>query len=93
MAALVHHIAALGHRHDHVEVLLDEQDGGAELLVDLQHDPRDILDDGGLNAFRWLVEQQEIRVADQRSSDRELLLLSAAHGAGGLALRSARIGK
>ena len=48
---------------------------------------RDLLDDRGLDAFGWLVEQQQIGVADQRAADRQLLLLAAAHGAGALALR------
>ena len=31
---LVHHVATLGQVHDQLDVLLDEEDGGAKLAVD-----------------------------------------------------------
>ncbi len=40
------------------------------------------LHDRGLNALGRLVEQKEARATDQRTRDRELLLLAARHGAG-----------
>ena len=54
----------------------------------------DLLDDRGLDALGGLVEQHQVRVADQRAADGELLLLAAGQGAGRAgAARSARIGK
>src|SRR6266481_1408358 len=84
-AALVHHIAALRHGADHVEILLDQNDGHAGLIVELDHDARDVLDDARLNAFGRLIEQNEAGIGDQHAPDRELLLLAAGHGAGTLA--------
>ena len=47
------------------------------MLADLVQQPRDVLDDRGLDAFGRLVEQQHLRIAGERARDRELLLLAA----------------
>src|ERR1700736_411798 len=44
-----------------------------------------VLDDIRLDTFGWLVEQNEVGICYQHAPDRQLLLLSAGHGAGALA--------
>src|SRR5258708_25567462 len=83
--ALVHHVAALRHGADHVEILLDQDDSHAGLAVELDHVARDVLDDIRLDAFGGLIEQNEIGIGDQHPPERKLLLLAARHGAGALA--------
>src|ERR1043166_2361053 len=56
-AALVHHVAALRHGTNHVEILLDQDDCDAGGAVELDHVAGDVLDDIRLDAFGWLVEQ------------------------------------
>src|SRR3954471_5997350 len=76
-AALVHDVATLRHRPDHIEILLDQDDGHASLAVELDHVAGDILDDVGLDSLRGLVEQDQIGIGYQHAPDRKLLLLSA----------------
>src|SRR6266851_6482487 len=84
-AALVHHVAALRHGTDYVEILLDQDDGHTGRAVELDHVARDVLDDVRLDAFGRLIEQNEVGIGDQHAPDRELLLLAAGHGPGALA--------
>src|SRR5256886_12469189 len=84
-AALVHHVAALRHGADHVEILLDQDDGYTGPAVKLDHVACDVLDDVRLDAFGRLIEQNEIGIGNQHTPDRKLLLLAAGHGPGALA--------
>src|SRR6478672_10418441 len=76
---LVHHVTSLGHGHDHVDILLDEQHRESDFVVELPEIPRDLLNDRRLDAFGRLVEQHESRIPDQRATNGKLLLLAAAH--------------
>src|SRR5262245_10906890 len=60
-----------------VEVLLDQQDGDVAQVAQVGDGAGDVLDDGGLNAFGRLVEQEQPRPHHQRAADGELLLLAA----------------
>ena len=60
-----------------LEILFHEQDRKTEFLYQPAQGTADLLDDGGLNAFRGLVENQELRVAHQSAPDGELLLLAS----------------
>src|SRR5260370_25980954 len=51
-AALVHHVAALRHGADHVEILLDQDDGPAGRAVELDPIARAVLADIRLDAAR-----------------------------------------
>jgi hypothetical protein len=57
--------------------LLDEHDRHAAFPVQLRYDAADILDNGRLDTFGGLVEQQEFRRADKDAPNGELLLLAA----------------
>src|SRR5690606_35680296 len=76
--ALVHDVATLGHRHDHVQVLLYEEDCDAELCIQGPDMVGDLLDDTWLYSFRWLVQKHQLAIADQGAANRELLLLTTA---------------
>src|SRR3982074_1818304 len=80
--SLVHDIAALSHGTDHVEILLDENDGAVGLAIQVDDGAGDILDNRWLDAFRWLVEQDQRRVTDHDAPDRQLLLLAAGQRSG-----------
>src|SRR5258705_721766 len=80
--SLVHDIAALRHGADHVEILLDENDGDVGLAIKVHDGAGDILDNRRLDAFRWFVEQDQRRVADHDAPDRQLLLLAAGQRSG-----------
>src|ERR1700757_576952 len=79
-APLVHDVAALRHGADHVEILLDQDDGHARLAVELDHVAGDVLHDIRLNALGRLIEQNEMGIGDEHAADRKLLLLAARHG-------------
>ena len=67
-AALVHHVAALRHGADHVEVLLDDDDRHVGLAIEIDDGAGDVLHDRRLNALRRFVEQNldMIRAMAQR---------------------------
>ena len=65
----------LRHVADELQVLLDQQDRAAPLAMDSLDDVVDLLDDGRLQPFRRLVEQEQPRLLHQRAGDGQLLLL------------------
>ena len=69
-----HPVGELG---DEVEVLLHHDDGDALLAVEAPQQLDDRVDDGGLDAFRRLVEEDELGLGDEAAGDREKLLLAA----------------
>jgi hypothetical protein len=75
--ALVHDVAALRHGTDHVEILLDENDGSIGSSIQIDNGTGDVLHDRRLNSFGRLVEKKQRGLADEHPSDRELLLLAA----------------
>src|SRR5205814_1502310 len=72
----LHHVRAAGAGQRETHVLLDEQDAetaavdGGERFVDARHD-------AWRDSQRRLIEEQELRPAHQRASNREHLLLAA----------------
>src|SRR5438876_12283926 len=60
-----------------VEVLLDEDHGHPEARVDADQLAQDLIHDGRLDPLGRLVQQQDLRAADERPGDREDLLLAA----------------
>src|ERR1700694_5068576 len=80
--SLVHDVASLSHGTDHVEILLDENNVDVGLAIQVDDGAGDILHNRWLDAFRWLVEQDQRRVADHDAPDRQLLLLAAGQGSG-----------
>ncbi len=55
-SALVENAELAGHTAREGQLLFDEQDGEAFILVELQNDIADFVDDIGLDAFRGLIE-------------------------------------
>src|SRR6185369_4149457 len=90
--ALLEDDGAVGDEAGEVEVLLREQDRHAFLLQRDDH-ARHLLDDQRRDAFRRLVEEDEVRVAHQRARDREHLLLAAAHPAAGAVGHRGEVGE
>src|SRR6202011_2335777 len=72
--SLVHDIAALSHGTDHVEILLDENNGDVGLAIQVDDGAGDILHNRWLDAFRWLVEQDQRRGADYDGAGPPVLL-------------------
>ena len=68
-------------RGDEAEILLDQQDREVAPLADRLQRFGDLVDDRGLDALGWFVEQQDLRIAAQRAGEREQLLLDARLGA------------
>ena len=60
-----------------VEILFDQNHCNLALIAQLCNHAADLLDDIGLNAFRWLVQEQHARSCDQCTRDCQLLLLPA----------------
>ena len=79
------HVRAVGERDRQRAALLDEQDRDA-VLADAAERLEQRLDDGRREPERRLVEQQHVGPREQRTRDRELLLLAARERAG-VALR------
>ena len=59
----------VGESGEEVEVLFDEQDGQLLRLADVFQDGDELLDDGRLDAFCWLVEQDHDGVGDEATSE------------------------
>src|SRR3546814_7270964 len=62
LAAVVEHHHPVGDVHDHAHVVLDQHDGGAELLVGLEDEARHILLLLDVHAGHRLVEQPDLRL-------------------------------
>ncbi len=73
-------MAAIGGRDGSLCALLDEQDGDPAVPNRRERVEHDV-DHRWREPERRLVEQQDVRLGDERSSDRKLLLLPAGQGA------------
>src|SRR5262245_60185572 len=76
-AAVLHHIAVVRDLERHRRALLDDQDGDAELASDLGEPAQKILDHDRGEAERELVDQQQLRPADEGAGERQHLPLAA----------------
>ena len=68
--AVGQHVGAVGDLERELDVLLDEQHGGAQLLGDAAQDRQQPLDDHGREPEAHLVDQQQPRRAAQRARRR-----------------------
>jgi hypothetical protein len=89
-AAVLQHVAVVGHVERHVRVLLHQQDGRAVLPVDAHDDLEDLLRQLGAQAQAGLVEQDHLRRGHQGACDGQHLLLAAGQQAGVLPLAFAQ---
>ena len=75
-AALDDH-QAVARIKDEAQDLLGDDDGELAQLADLAEHLGDVLDDGRLDAFGRLIEDENLRLRQQSAGDGELLLLAA----------------
>lgn len=68
-------VDAPGQAHDHAHVVLDDDEGDAELGIGAREPVHEAVDEGGVDARRGLVEQQQARAVHQRHGELEELLL------------------
>src|SRR5262249_13853684 len=64
-APILHDIAVIGDCKGHGRALLDQENGNRELFAHLQEPPRQILNHDRSETKRELVDQQELRIADE----------------------------
>src|SRR5712672_3185063 len=76
-SAAVHDGEVVAKLERKVEILLDQHGCNLAEVAQIRDGAADVLDDRGLDALGWLVEQQRARPHHQRAADRELLLLAA----------------
>jgi hypothetical protein len=69
----IHDRDAVGDARHHAEVVRDEQDAEAELLLDAGQQPQDLRLDGDVERGGRLVGDEEFRVAHQRHGDHHAL--------------------
>ena len=74
LAAVFEHDHAVGQVHHHAHVVLDQRDGGAELLVHVEDEARHVLLLLEVHAGHRLVEQQQLRLHRERAAELDALL-------------------
>src|SRR5437763_374540 len=76
-AAVLHHVAVIGHPERHTSVLLDQQNRHAELATDGLQPLHQLVDEQGREALRELIDEEQLGRAHQRRADGQHLALSA----------------
>src|SRR4051812_5427987 len=71
--AVLHHVAIVGDRERRRRALLHDQNGEAEFAADFHQPPHKILDGHWRQTERQLVDQQQLRHADERAAERQHL--------------------
>src|SRR5215467_9810693 len=66
LPAVVEHDHAIGNVHDHAHVVLDQRDGGAELVVHVEDEAGHVLLLLHVHPRHGLVEEEEMRLGGQR---------------------------
>jgi hypothetical protein len=74
LAAVVEHHHPVADVHHHAHVVLDQHDGGAELVVDVEHEAAHVLLFLQVHAGHRLVQQQELRLGGERARELDALL-------------------
>src|SRR3990167_5963529 len=87
LLAVVEHHHAIADVHHHAHVVFDQHDGGAELVVDVQHEAAHVLLLLDVHAGHRLVEQQHLGLHRQRAAQVHALLQAVGQAPhGGLAV-------
>ena len=76
-AALVHHADARGERHRLFLIVRDDDEGDAELLLDVHQLELRVLAQLLVQRAERLIEQQQLRALDERARQRHALPLAA----------------
>src|SRR5882762_6002582 len=74
LAAVVEHHHAVGDVHYHAHVVLDQHDGGAVVVVDVEDEAAHVLLFLEVHAGHRLVEQQHRRLGGKRAAQLDALL-------------------
>ena len=74
LLAVVEHHDAVGDVHHHAHVVLDQHDGGAELVVDVEDEAAHVLLLLDVHAGHRLVEQQQLGLRGERAAELDALL-------------------
>ena len=80
--AVVQHRDPVGDAHDHAHLVLDEQDGDAQVVAQPADEARHLGGLGGVHARGRLVEQQQPRLRGERPRDLESTLVAVGQVAG-----------
>src|SRR5471032_1743697 len=72
--SVVEHHHAVRDIHHHAHVMLDQHDGGAELIVDVQNEAAHVLLFLDIHARHRFVQQQDVRFGGQRAAQLHALL-------------------
>src|SRR5262249_13160548 len=75
--SILQHIAIVGDCERHGRALLDDHNGDAELVADLEEPRHQVFDHDRRQAQRQFVDQQKLRPTHQRACNREHLTLAA----------------
>src|SRR6476660_4866879 len=82
-AAVLEDVAVIGNRQRRGGILLDQHDGQPEIAPDLDQSHHQFFDDGGGEAKRQFIDQEQFRAADERAPQRQHLPLAAGKKTGG----------
>ena len=82
LLAVVHHVDVLGNVHDHLHVVLDQQDGDAELVADAPEQQQGVLALGRVHARGRFVQQQQPGLGGQGPGDLHPALGAVGEAAG-----------
>src|SRR5215831_7197326 len=74
LPAVIEHDHAIGNIHDHAHIVLDQRDGGAELVVHVEDEAGHVLLLLHVHPRHGLVEEEEVRLGGQRPRQLHSLL-------------------
>src|SRR5579863_9315441 len=84
-AAVLQHVAVVGHRQRRRGILLDQHDGQSEIAADLHKPRHQLFDDSRREAARQFIDQKKLGAADQCAAERQHLPLAPGEETGGAA--------
>src|SRR2546426_6044038 len=73
-------VTAARYREGEIQVLLDQQEGQAELATHRSQDLLELLNNGRLKSFGGLIEEEQARLEHNAPRDRQHLLLATRQG-------------
>src|SRR5581483_3599130 len=84
LLAVIQHSDHVGHAHNHFHVVLDEEDGEAQLAAQLVDELRQLARFNGVHAGRWFVQQEQLGLGGQGARDLQPALVAVRQIAGQL---------
>src|SRR3954449_351915 len=74
LLAVIEHDDAVGDVHHHAHVVLDQHDGRAVVVVDVEDEAAHVLLLFDVHPGHWLIEQQDGRFGGERTAELDALL-------------------